>query len=56
MAQVNVYVPDDLKAELDRVGIKFSATARDCWQRELSRVKAAEFEVTLREELEGYGL
>lgn len=41
MAQVNVYVPDALKAELEAAAIPLSGIAQGCWRRELRRALAA---------------
>jgi hypothetical protein len=41
MAQVNVYVPDDLKTRLDAAELPLSQLARSAWERELAREEEA---------------
>lgn len=42
MGQVNVYVPDDLKAELEAASLPLSPIAQDCWRRALEFSKDME--------------
>jgi hypothetical protein len=40
-AQVNVYVPDNLKARLEKAELPLSQLARSAWERELAREEEA---------------
>jgi hypothetical protein len=40
-AQVNVYVPDDLKKRLEKAELPLSQLARSAWERELAREEEA---------------
>ena len=36
MATVNVYVPEEMKERLEGSGVNLSASARECWERDLA--------------------
>lgn len=41
-AQINVYVPDEMKGRLEETSLQLSSLARTAWERELARVHDAE--------------
>lgn len=47
MATVNVYVPEDLKEQLDSGDLNLSALARECWEAALTRADLPKEEVSV---------